>query len=310
VTAGYSASLAPLEAWRQLRDAYWEEVCPIPQEVPPTESPPERPDLVPLVKRPDILLSAEVVNVWLGVDLDNQMFLAWLLELAAQIGLDPQRIRVVQFERHPVTGEPVMDVGELGPEVAADHPTPASLTSPAVDSLRAAWAAIAAPEPSSLLRYIEAHAESPTVFHRAFSRILGRFPCRDRGLNRWELELLRRVPTTPIKAGEVIELAIKACEGELDRGNGLYLEDRLRRLSSPRLPRPLLERSGSTEVFSIELALTDAGRSVLHGQANAVDLNGIDDWVGGTHLQSTTDRVWFRRDSLVAGKRRQPELPD
>ena len=47
--------------------------------------------------------------------------------------------------------------------------------------------------------------------------------------------------------------------------------------------------------------ITDAGRAVLNGEANAVALNGIDDWVAGVHLDSKAGRVWFHRDGeLVA----------
>jgi hypothetical protein len=38
------------------------------------------------------------------------------------------------------------------------------------------------------------------------------------------------------------------------------------------------------------LELTDAGRAVLAGQADRVELLGIDRWLGGVHLQP--DSLW------------------
>jgi hypothetical protein len=35
-----------------------------------------------------------------------------------------------------------------------------------------------------------------------------------------------------------------------------------------------------------ELRITDAGERVLRGEANRVELLGIDRWVGGTHVTS------------------------
>jgi len=35
-----------------------------------------------------------------------------------------------------------------------------------------------------------------------------------------------------------------------------------------------------------DVTLTDAGHEVLTGRANAIDLNGIDDWILGVHLVS------------------------
>ena len=45
--------------------------------------------------------------------------------------------------------------------------------------------------------------------------------------------------------------------------------------------------------------LTDAGESVLAGHANAVELNGIDDWVLGVHLDSENGSVWYRKDGAL-----------
>src|SRR5262249_31424462 len=43
-----------------------------------------------------------------------------------------------------------------------------------------------------------------------------------------------------------------------------------------------------------KLVLTDAGRNVLAGRADAVALNGIDRWLGGVHLIGR--EVWWRWD--------------
>ena len=42
------------------------------------------------------------------------------------------------------------------------------------------------------------------------------------------------------------------------------------------------------------VTITDVGRHVLEGRADAVKLNGIDRWVGGVHL--TGDRAAWRWD--------------
>ena len=307
LSCGPLASLASLEAWRQLRDAYWNEAFPLPQELLARGSGRADPDLVSLSRRPEVLLSAEVVNVWLGLSLENQLFLAWLVELAPVIGFDPQRIRVVQFERHPVTGEAVMDVGELSSEVAAAHPPPVPLTTDFLSDLREAWAAIAAPEPTSLFRYIEAHAHSPTVFQRAFARILGRFPRRESGLNQWELELLKRVPKGGVTKEALLTATVGQCRGELDAAGWAYLSDRLRRLASLRIPQPLLSLEGPPESDAkCMVALTARGNDVLAHRANSVEMNGIDDWVGGIHLQSATGQVWFIEEDSLAASAAQP----
>ena len=40
---------------------------------------------------------------------------------------------------------------------------------------------------------------------------------------------------------------------------------------------------------------------MLAGRRNFVELNGVDDWVGGVHLDSRTGVVWFRRGEELVG---------
>jgi hypothetical protein len=53
------------------------------------------------------------------------------------------------------------------------------------------------------------------------------------------------------------------------------------------LPPP---RGDHAEFASTAFVLTDAGRAVLEGAEDAVELLGIDRWLGGTHLEP--GNVW------------------
>ena len=58
--------------------------------------------------------------------------------------------------------------------------------------------------------------------------------------------------------------------------------------------------SGDTESLrGTEVRLTNHGEALLAGQGNAVEWNGIDDWVAGVHLDSTRHRVWFHNDHTL-----------
>lgn len=77
----------------------------------------------------------------------------------------------------------------------------------------------------------------------------------------------------------------------------VYLYSRLQRLGSPNSAHPLVSLNAPNRPMrETTVEITEAGRAVLNGEANAVTLNGIDDWVAGVHLDSKADRVWFRRD--------------
>jgi len=87
----------------------------------------------------------------------------------------------------------------------------------------------------------------------------------------------------------------------------VWLFWRLHRLSAPGLDRPAATLAGTrTAMAGTEVRLTEDGRQMLHGQLNFVALNGIDDWVGGVHLDSRAGRLWFRNGgTLVRDERRR-----
>jgi hypothetical protein len=122
---------------------------------------------------------------------------------------------------------------------------------------------------------------------------------RDTGLNRWEMELLKNVRDRGPRAVRVVASTL-SFDIE-DFVGDVWLFNRLSRLADSSLPHPLLNYTGNpASMRECEFTLTDAGHSVLAGQANQVRLNGINDWVGGVHLDSASGNIWFRDgDSLV-----------
>jgi hypothetical protein len=53
------------------------------------------------------------------------------------------------------------------------------------------------------------------------------------------------------------------------------------------------------DMRTCEVVLTDAGESVLATRTNAVELNGIDDWILGVHLDSKRGSVWYQREGTL-----------
>jgi hypothetical protein len=74
-----------------------------------------------------------------------------------------------------------------------------------------------------------------------------------------------------------------------------YLFQRLQRLADSSLSKPLLAISGDVKrMGATEVQLTPHGEAILAGNGNDVEWNGIDEWVGGVHLDSRSGRVWLR----------------
>ena len=106
-----------------------------------------------------------------------------------------------------------------------------------------------------------------------------------------------RAPRVAPVIGEALAADYKAVDagtGGLDQMGDSWLFARMLRLGNASLPQPALEVTGSRIAYrDTEVRLTPFGESLLDGKASFLDANGIDDWVAGVHLQSTTGRVWL-----------------
>ena len=87
-----------------------------------------------------ILLEAESVTVWVGTGLAEQLLLAWMPQFLRVLGIDLEKLQVIQFSNDPNNGEEIQSVGILSPDKLKEHPPPMSLGEGALTSLDAAWA--------------------------------------------------------------------------------------------------------------------------------------------------------------------------
>ena len=83
----------------------------------------------------------------------------------------------------------------------------------------------------------------------------------------------------------------------------LYLFARMRQLADRQLVEPALVMEGDMSSYrGCEVQLAAAGEAFQEGRRNFVEVNGIDEWVAGVHLDSRTGDVWFRDgEALVKG---------
>ena len=65
-----------------------------------------------------------------------------------------------------------------------------------------------------------------------------------------------------------------------------------------RVRHPLIRTSDSPQRSLGDVTITEAGRSVIDGRADHIELNGIDRWLGGVHLKG--DKAAWRWDRAAA----------
>jgi hypothetical protein len=201
--------------------------------------------------------------------------------------------------------EPFLGLGQLSPDqLASLLDTRQRVTARQLEIGRAAWRAFTSPEPAEIERFLATDSAPLPFLAPALRRHLQEFPWTRDGLSRTEraiLEEVERGTTEPVAL-------FRAVQGREDR---FFLGD----LSFWRIVRemadaraPLLELAtvpaGGRGLPGGEVRLTDAAREVLAGRADAIDLNGIDRWLGGVHLRG--DESPWRWDD-VEGKLRRME---
>jgi hypothetical protein len=288
-----SGPLPPLQSlaqWRDLRRAFWASV-----------EPPDPPFDLP--EELAMLRDAPSIAIWLGTGLADQLQLAWLVQVLRLLGADPAKLGTVQFSGVGRKVFEVVSVAVLNPAEIAAHPPAAPLTEAAIAELDAAWAAVTAPDPAALVDYLASSSGALPLLSRAVRTLLDRYPDHGSGLGVCDRQLLKWTAAKGPSAVGIIGHTMGYAMDGADWVGDVYLFHRLRRLGAAGLPHPLLTLNRPrAPMRETTVEITDTGRAVLRGKANAVRLNGIDDWIAGVHLESSAGHVWFNRDgALVAG---------
>jgi hypothetical protein len=135
----------------------------------------------------------------------------------------------------------------------------------------------------------------------ALQRVIEEYPATDTGLPRTEseiLDLLAQGASSPAK----LFVAKARREERVYMGDSTFWL-RVQDLAGGETPLVSLD-VGEVEDDRVfpdgTVTITDAGRAVLAGRADWIDLDGFDRWIGGVHLTATLggDTAW-RYDSRL-----------
>lgn len=286
LSCGPIREFTSIDAWVAVREAYWGSLWDLgdgrffdhPRDV-----------LVGV----ETLRDASSIVLWTGSGLDEQLLLVWIPQLLHRLDVPISRLRLVQFEPGP--GESVARVARMNPRRLAKHPSPRSLDAAALADLNAAWAAITEGAPTALLSFLSNDSESVPLLRASLRSLMGRFPDAVSGLNEWKerlLALTRRGSRAVAIVGEAMKSNVTP-----DQVSDLYLFPLLCELAVGE--HPLLSRQGLA-LAEAEFWLTQTGNRVLAGEANLIDVNGIDEWICGVHLDSASGPIWVRRGNQLA----------
>lgn len=240
------------------------------------------------------LAKAGSIEIWVGTGVQEQLFLITTLALLQHLNFDLHKIKLAQFpeiENRPTLGEYTLDM-------LADGPTATYLDQSSISLYQNAWEAISYPTPEKFISLVHSGSGSP-ILDKAIGVFLSRYPDLSSGLGSIEKHLLAAIPEGWKKAAYIVGTAM-AYSNWLDSVGDLTLFNRLMRLGDQGLPAPAVEiRGNPRKMRHCEVRITEFGRECLAGRQNYVLTNGIEDWVGGVHLNSGSGAVWFREGQTL-----------
>jgi hypothetical protein len=235
------------------------------------------------------------VVLWFEHDLFCQTNLLYLLNWLAQQEIGNTRLSLICIGAFPGK-ENFRGLGELNAEqMASLFPDRQEVSLAQLKLGEAAWQAYCSPHPTEIEKILQSGTSDLPLLGPALEAHLRRFPSTTNGLGRIENSGLRLLDGA---AKTFVDLFPRFGDAEPIYGLGdaqLWLA--LERMSSGRQPLLRIEngKNGGAEltpeiVRNARFEITEAGESVLRGEADYLELNGIDAWLGGVHLSS--DKLW------------------
>jgi redox-sensitive transcriptional activator SoxR len=242
------------------------------------------------------------VVLWFEHDLSDQLQLLDVLALAHAENAAPELVVIGSFAGKPsFAGLGELTAGELETLWPSRRRAEPSTLREAAEI----WAAFQAPEPTALAERATRESARLPFVAPALRRLLDELPAPADGLSGTERRALEAVAagarTAPAAFVATQRLEEAPFHGdtwfyravsELGQGAERLLE------TDEGAPLPAPPPLGDARRFGrLELRLTAAGERTLRGEADRVELLGIDRWIGGTHV--TPGSVW-RWDSRAS----------
>ncbi len=243
-------------------------------------------------------LGEDEVVLWFESDLYDQLQLCQVLAWYNEQGSRPQKMSVIGVDKD-ADGN-FRGLSQHKPDgIKALYESRVPIRDALIALAARAWDAFRAPEPVALDALRGKGTPALPVLAPALERLLQELPSKANGLSRTEHAALAAVAEGARAPAEIF-VAVHTREERPFMGDWAFWRV-LARLASG--TKPMLElASGARPRFPPEVPpaasfgaqrfrLTPSGREVLAEKLDAIALNGIERWLGGTHLQKGA-KLW------------------
>lgn len=242
----------------------------------------------------------EEVTLWFDHDLCDQLQLLQLLNWFSQQTTGKTRISLVNIGFY----SGVYNYSGLHclhhSQIARVFLQRADITEGQLELARIAWAALCSPDPLNIHALFGADLTVMPFLKDALLRYLDEFPGSVNGLSRTQLQILGALKKGPVALKHIYTLAQK-------REDRPFVDERffvytIAQLCGGRYPLVLpsdntvsiknMARYRFEEIQNAAFDLTSHGNDILEERRDHVQLNGIDKWIGGVHLED--GNIWRR----------------
>lgn len=232
-------------------------------------------------------VTQDEVVLWFEADLYDQLQLLQLLDWFANSQARPRTLCLICIGDHPDIPR-FEGLGQLSPvQVASLFPARVAVTDGQMALGRTGWNAFTASTPIPLTDLLREDTGALPYLRSAIERLLQEYPSVGNGLGRTERQVLDLVAGGATSFSNIFP-AFQAMEERPFMGD-TTLWTRIALLSQG--PAPALRLNASDPVVLSEatlhfptLSITSAGKRYRQNLDDYVVQNGIDRWLGGTHL--------------------------
>lgn len=250
------------------------------------------------------LKQADSFTLWISPGAHDQIMWAWLVHLFEEYGIDWANVEVKHLFNKENSVLPYMTLGELGPKefkISESFKIEECHTS----TLYNAYEALISSTPEKLVTICDTKEYCLPELQQSLKSYLKFYPDPKTGLTVSDRVLLSNCSEKRLKSARIVGYSMMddAYEKRLLVGDG-YLFHRLIKLSQRYSKNPLVELYGDIKsnhsMRWTEISITEQGKEVLAGHKNNIELNGIDDYIGGVHLSSEKGTAqWFYDNGTV-----------
>ena len=220
------------------------------------------------------------VVLWFEHDLYDQLQLLDILDRLAP--REDVQASLICIGEHPAV-EPFHGLGQLTPtQLAALFPERRPVHAEQFQCAQIAWQAFRSPDPTHLQKLLESETASLPFLASSIRRHLEQFPGRKDGLSRSERQIMQDVANGIHQASELF-LKSQAKEEAPFAGDSVFFAW-MAALAQGDFPLLCLTTPAGCTAVQATVELTEKGRDILAGTADAISLRGIDRWLGGVHL--------------------------